>query len=160
MSPLAPKETLLQLLHHLGFADAQVEELEVEGQLMLDVKTDDPGRLIGRQGSTLGDLQYLLNRIVHRGDDSTPRIVLDVGGYRRQAREQLIKRAREGAEKVRRWGDVIELEPMNAYDRRIVHQALKEDPDIETHSVEVEGSEKKVILLRPRRVLPRPDPAV
>jgi spoIIIJ-associated protein len=160
MSPLAPKETLIQLLHHLGFADAQVEELEVEGQLMLDVKTDDPGRLIGRQGSTLGDLQYLLNRIVHRGDDSTPRIVLDVGGYRRQAREQLIKRAREGAEKVRRWGDVIELEPMNAYDRRIVHQALKEDPDIETHSVEVEGSEKKVILLRPRRVLPRPDPAV
>ena len=47
---------------------------------------------------------------------------------------------------------MIELEPMNAYDRRIVHQALKEDPDIETHSVEVEGSDKKAILLRPRRV--------
>jgi spoIIIJ-associated protein len=151
MSTLAPKETLLQMLHHLGFDDAQIEELDIEGQLMLDVKTDDPGRLIGRQGSTLGDLQYLLNRIIHRGDESTPRIVLDVGGYRRQAREQLIKRAKEGAEKVRRWGDILELEPMNAYDRRIVHQALKDDPDIETHSVEVEGSEKKVILLRPRR---------
>lgn len=151
MSTLAPKETLLQMLHHLGFDDAQVEELDLEGQLMLDVKTDDPGRLIGRQGATLGDLQYLLNRIIHRGDESTPRIVLDVGGYRRQAREQLIKRAKEGAEKVRRWGDILELEPMNAYDRRIVHQALKDDPDIETHSVEVEGSEKKVILLRPRR---------
>jgi spoIIIJ-associated protein len=151
MSTLAPKETLLQMLHHLGFDDAQIEELDIEGQLMLDVKTDDPGRLIGRQGSTLGDLQYLLNRIIHRGDETTPRIVLDVGGYRRQAREQLIKRAKEGAEKVRRWGDILELEPMNAYDRRIVHQALKDDPDIETHSVEVEGSEKKVILLRPRR---------
>ena len=151
MSTLAPKETLLQMLHHLGFDDAEIEELDIEGQLMLDVKTDDPGRLIGRQGSTLGDLQYLLNRIIHRGDESTPRIVLDVGGYRRQAREQLIKRAKEGAEKVRRWGDILELEPMNAYDRRIVHQALKDDPDIETHSVEVEGSEKKVILLRPRR---------
>lgn len=151
MSTPAPKETLTQMLHFLGFSDAHVEELEVDGQLMLDVKTEDPGRLIGRQGATLGDLQYLLNRIVHRGDDATPRIVLDVGGYRRQAREQLIKRAREGAEKVRRWGDVIELEPMNAYDRRIVHQALKDDPDIETHSVEVEGSDKKVILLRPRR---------
>lgn len=151
MSALAPKETLIQMLRYLGFHDAQVEELDVEGQLMLDVKTDDPGRLIGRQGATLGDLQYLLNRIVHRGDESTPRIVLDVGGYRRQAREQLIKRAREGAEKVRRWGDILELEPMNAYDRRIVHQALKDDPDIETHSVEVEGSDKKVILLRPRR---------
>jgi spoIIIJ-associated protein len=156
MSTLAPKETLTTMLHHLGFSDAQVEELEIEDQLMLDVKTEDPGRLIGRQGATLGDLQYLLNRIVHRGDESTPRIVLDVGGYRRQARELLIKRAKEGAEKVRRWGDVIELEPMNAYDRRIVHQALKEDPDIETHSVEVEGSDKKVILLRPRR---NPPPA-
>lgn len=158
MSTLAPKETLLQMLHHLGFDDAEIEELDIEGQLMLDVKTDDPGRLIGRQGSTLGDLQYLLNRIIHRGDESTPRIVLDVGGYRRQAREQLIKRAKEGAEKVRRWGDILELEPMNAYDRRIVHQALKDDPDIETHSVEVEGSEKKVILLRPRRH-PAPSPA-
>lgn len=158
MSTLAPKETLLQMLHHLGFDDAEVEELDIEGQLMLDVKTEDPGRLIGRQGATLGDLQYLLNRIIHRGDESTPRIVLDVGGYRRQAREQLIKRAKEGAEKVRRWGDILELEPMNAYDRRIVHQALKDDPDIETHSVEVEGSEKKVILLRPRRH-PTPSPA-
>ena len=148
---LPPKDMLLEMLRHLGFADAEVEEIDFEGQLMLDVKTDDPGRLIGRQGATLGDLQYLLNRIIHRGDDSTPRIVLDVGGYRRQAREQLVKRAREGAEKVRRWGDVIELEPMNAYDRRIVHQCLKDDPDIETHSVEVEGSDKKVILLRPRR---------
>ena len=62
-----------------------------------------------------------------------------------------MKRAKEAAEKVRRWGDIIELEPMNAFDRRIVHQALKADPDIETHSVEVEGSEKKVILLRPKR---------
>ena len=149
-----------RLILQTSFADAQVEELDVDGQLMLDVKTDDPGRLIGRQGATLGDLQYLLNRIVHRGDETTPRIVLDVGGYRRQAREQLIKRAKEGAEKVRRWGDVIELEPMNAYDRRIVHQSLKDDPDIETHSVEVEGSEKKVILLRPRRTLPRIEPVV
>jgi len=155
---LPPKEMLLEMLQRLGFQDAEVEEIDFEGQLMLDVKTDDPGRLIGRQGATLGDLQYLLNRIVHRGDESTPRIVLDVGGYRRQAREQLVKRAKEGAEKVRRWGDVIELEPMNAYDRRIVHQALKDDPDIETHSVEVEGSDKKVILLRPRRQASAPSP--
>ncbi len=152
MNVPVPKETLTQMLHHLGFTDAAVQEVDLDGQLILDVQTADPGRLIGRQGSTLGDLQYLLNRMIHRGDETAPRIVLDVGGYRRQAREQLIQRAVEGAERVRRSGDMIELEPMNAYDRRIVHQALKEDPDIETHSVEVEGSDKKAILLRPRRV--------
>lgn len=149
-TPQDPKATLQTLLGHLGF-EVSVQEQMVEEQLMLDIKSDDPGRLIGRQGQTLGDLQYLLNRILFRGDDRTPKVMLDVGGYRQQAREQLIKRAHDAAEKVRRFGDIIELEPMNAFDRRIVHQCLKEDPDIETHSVEVEGSDKKVILLRPRR---------
>ncbi|HTI72963.1 MAG TPA: R3H domain-containing nucleic acid-binding protein [Candidatus Limnocylindria bacterium] len=150
------KETLEQMLTHLGF-EAVVKELVVEGQQVLDIETDDPGRLIGRQGQTLTDLQYLLNRLVTHSDDPNSRVLLDVGGYRQQAREQLTQRAKEAAEKVRRWGDIIELEPMNAYDRRIVHQALKEDPDVETHSVEIDGSEKKVILLRPRRHAPQPE---
>ena len=65
---------------------------------------------------------------------------------------RLVKwRERVAAEKVRRWGDVVELEPLNAFDRRIIHQALKDDPNIETHSVEVEGTDKKAILLRPKR---------
>lgn len=145
-----PQATLQTLLHHLGF-EVTVAEQTVDDQLLLDIKSDDPGRLIGRNGQTLGDLQYILNRILFRGDERTPKVMLDVGGYRTQAREQLIKRAKDAAEKVRRFGDIIELEPMNAFDRRIVHQSLKDDPDIETHSVEVEGSDKKVILLRPRR---------
>ena len=60
------------------------------------------------------------------------------------------RRRKEAAEKVRRWGDVVELEPLSAFDRRIIHQALKDDPGIETHSVEVEGTDKKAILLRPK----------
>jgi spoIIIJ-associated protein len=147
---LDPKSTLEQLLQHLGFT-VTVDALPLDDQLLLDIKTEDPGRLIGRQGQTLADLQYLLNRLLFRGDETAPKVMLDVGGYRLQARDQLIKRAREAADKVRRWGDIIELEPMNAFDRRIVHQTLKDDPDIETHSVEVQGSDKKVILLRPRR---------
>jgi len=63
----------------------------------------------------------------------------------------LVKKAKEAAEKVRRWGDVVELEPLSAFDRRIVHNAIKDDPDIETHSVEVEGTDKKVILFRPKQ---------
>ena len=148
--PAQPKATLEQLLQHLGFT-ATVEEHVLEEGILLDVKTEDTGRLIGRQGQTLGDLQYITNRLLFRQDPTSPKVTVDVGGYRFQAREALVKKAREAAEKVRRWGDVVELEPLNAFDRRIIHTALKDDPGIETHSVEVEGTDKKAILLRPKR---------
>ena len=145
-----PKIILEKILGSLGFV-ATVEEHQLGGDLMLDVKTDESGRLIGRQGQTLADLQYLVNRILFQQDQTAPKIMVDVGGYRSQAREALVKKALEAAEKVRRWGDAVELEPLNAFDRRTVHQALKDDPDIETHSIEVDGTEKKVLLLRPKR---------
>ena len=148
--PAQSKAILEKILGTLGFA-ATVEEHTLDGDLMLDVKTDEPGRLIGRQGQTLADLQYIVNRILFQQDQSTPKVMLDVGGYRAQAREALVKKAKDAADKVRRWGDAVELEPLNAFDRRVVHQALKDDPDVETHSIEVDGTDKKVILLRPRR---------
>jgi spoIIIJ-associated protein len=147
--PAQPKEILEKVLALLGF-QATVEEHKLEGGLLLDVKTDDAGRLIGRQGQTLSDLQYITNRLLFQQDPNTPKIMVDVGGYRAQAREALVKKAKDAAEKVRRWGDAVELEPMTAFDRRVVHHALKDDPDVETHSVEVEDSDKKAILLRPR----------
>jgi len=133
----------------LGFT-ATVEEHGMEDGILLDVKTEDSGRLIGRQGQTLADLQYIANRLLFQQDPAAPKIMVDVGGYRAQAREALVKKAKDAAEKVRRWGDVVELEPMSAFDRRIIHQALKDDPGVETASVEVEGTEKKAILLRPK----------
>jgi spoIIIJ-associated protein len=144
-----PKETLQKMLDLLGF-DVTVEENHMEDGVLLDVKTDDSGRLIGRQGQTLADLQYITNRLLFQQDTSAPKIMVDVSGYRAQARDALVKKAKEAAEKVRRWGDVVELEPLSAFDRRIIHQALKDDPTVETHSVEVEGTDKKAILLRPR----------
>jgi spoIIIJ-associated protein len=147
--PAEPKASLEKILSLLGF-NATVEEHQMEDGLLLDVKTEDSGRLIGRQGQTLSDLQYITNRLLFQQDPSAPKVMLDVGGYRAQAREALVKKAMDAAEKVRRWGDVVELEPLNAFDRRIIHQALKNDPSIETHSVEVEGTEKKAILLRPK----------
>ena len=145
-----PKPILEKILGTLGFA-ATVEEHHLGDDLMLDVKTEDSGRLIGRQGQTLADLQYIVNRILFQQDQSAPKVMLDVGGYRSQAREALVKKAKDAADKVRRWGDTVELEPLNAFDRRIVHQALRDDPDIETQSVEVDGTENKVLLLRPKR---------
>jgi spoIIIJ-associated protein len=148
--PAQPKEILEHILGTLGFA-ATVEEHQMGSDLLLDVKTEESGRLIGRQGQTLSDLQYLVNRILFQQDHNLPKVMLDVGGYRSQAREALLKKALEAADKVRRWGDAVELEPLNAFDRRLVHQALKDDPDIETQSVEVDGTDKKALILRPKR---------
>ena len=147
--PAEPKPTLERVLTLLGF-NATVEEHRLEEGVLLDVKTDDSGRLIGRQGQTLADLQYITNRLLFQQDASAPKVMVDVSGYRAQAREALVKKAKDAAEKVRRWGDVVELEPLNAFDRRIIHQALKDDPGVETYSVEVEGTDKKAVLLRPK----------
>jgi len=148
--PAEPKATLEQLLQLLGFSFT-VEEHRMEEGVLLDVKTDDSGRLIGRQGQTLSDLQYVTNRLLFQQDPSVPKVMVDVSGYRAQAREALVKKAKDAAEKVRRWGDAVELEPLGSFDRRIVHQTLKDDPDVETQSVEVDGTEKKALILRPKR---------
>src|SRR5690349_20391802 len=132
--PAEPKITLERILDLLGFP-ATVETHPMDDGILIDVKTEDSGRLIGRQGQTLSDLQYITNRLLFQQDPSAPKVMVDVSGYRAQAREALVKKAKDAAEKVRRWGDVVELEPLSAFDRRIIHQALKDDPNIETHSV-------------------------
>ena len=148
--PAQPKEIVEKILASLDIP-ATVEEHKLDDGLLLDVKTEESGRLIGRQGQTLADLQYLTNRILFQQDSSAPKVTVDVGGYRLQAREALLKRAQEAAEKVRRWGEPVELAALGSFDRRIIHHAFKDDPNVETHSVEVDGTEKKVVLLRPRR---------
>ncbi|MBI1177775.1 KH domain-containing protein [bacterium] len=144
-----PKETLELLLHHLGFA-ASVEEQATEDGVLLNIKTEDSNRLIGRGGQILADLQYLTNRLLFQQNPDAPKVTIDIDGYRAKAQEALIKKAQDAAEKVHRWGNVVELEPMSSFDRRIVHNALKDHPHVTTESVEVEGTNKKVILLRPR----------
>ena len=147
--PMPPQAVVEKILTSLGFP-VTITAHDLEEGLLLDVTTEDSGRLIGRQGQTLADLQYLTNRILFQQDSSAPKVTVDVGGYRLQARDALVKKAREAADKVRRWGAAVELEPLGSFDRRIVHQALRADPDVETHSVEVDGTEKKVLILRPK----------
>jgi spoIIIJ-associated protein len=147
--PAPAKAILEEILKSMGF-EATVEEHALDDGVFLDVKTDDSGRLIGRQGQTLSDLQYITNRILFQQDQNTPKVLIDVGGYRAKARETLVQKAQAAAEKVRRWGDIVEMEPMSAFDRRVIYNSLKDDPGIEATSVEVEGTTKKAILLRPK----------
>ena len=96
-----PKEVVEKILSTLGFP-ATVEQHNVEDGILVDITTEDAGRLIGRQGQTLADLQYIANRILFQQDRTVPKITVDVGGYRTQAREALIKKAKDAADKVRR----------------------------------------------------------
>ena len=145
------KDILENMLTRLGF-DAAVEETPRDSGSLLNVKPeDDPGRLIGRQGRTLSDLQYLTNRLLIVQDKEAPKVTVDVGNYRTESRDGLIEKAKAAAEKARRWGEVVELDPLNAFDRRVVHQTLKEVEDVSTESIEVEGTANKVILIRPVR---------
>src|SRR3954467_10017137 len=94
--------TLEKLLQLLG-VDCTVQEHRMEDGVLLNVKADDSGRLIGRQGQTLSDLQYITNRLLFQQDPSAPKVMVDVGDYRAQARDALVRKAKEAAEKVRRW---------------------------------------------------------
>ena len=146
-----PKSILENLLSRLGF-NATVEETPMDDGSLLNVNTeDDPGRLIGRQGRTLSDLQYLTNRLLIVQDQEAPKVTVDVGNYRTENRESLVKQAQAAAEKARRWGEVVELDPMTAFDRRIVHQTLADVEDVTTESIEVEDTNNKVILVRPKK---------
>jgi spoIIIJ-associated protein len=84
-------------------------------------------------------------------DKEAPKVTVDVGNYRTENREDLVKQAKAAAEKARRWGEVVEMEPMNAFDRRVVHQTLTEVEDVTTESIEVEGTTNKVVLVRPEK---------
>ncbi|MBO34920.1 MAG: single-stranded DNA-binding protein [Verrucomicrobiales bacterium] len=143
-----PKDILQNMLDRLGF-EVTIEEKETEKGSCLNVETGDPGRLIGRQGRTLADLQYLTNRINFQNDKEAPKVTVDVGNYRGESTDGLAKKAKEAAAKARRWGDIVELSPMNAYDRRIVHQALKEEEGVTTESIEVDGTSDKAVIIRP-----------
>ena len=145
-----PKTLLESILKNLGF-DVTIEEKEKDGSKVLDLQaSDDSERLTGRKGQTLLDLQYILNRMLFQDNENAEKVQLDVAGYRFSEDDKLADKAKKAAEQVRRWGDIVELEPMNSYARRIIHTTLKDDPDIETQSVEVDGTDDKAIILRPK----------
>lgn len=103
------------------------------------------GLLIGRRGETLRSLQFLLNLLVSRKVQKWPQVVVDVGNYRQRRQESLEGLARRMAERVRQTGRPIMLEPMAAYERRIVHLALREDTSIYTES-SGEGETRKIVI--------------
>jgi spoIIIJ-associated protein len=145
MSLQRARETLELMLGHLGLV-FEVEEMEPAGRQVLNIHSREAARLIGRDGHVLEDLQYLLNRILNRSEEGAANVIVDVEGYRQKEKQDFLGRIRELADEVRRTGHPLVLAPMNSFDRRLVHQAFAEDPDIVTQSEEGAARLKQVTL--------------
>jgi spoIIIJ-associated protein len=129
------------MLGHLGLV-FEIEESDQAGRCVLNVRTRDPARIIGRDGHNLEDLQYLLNRSEEGGSN----VIVDVEGYRQKEKLDFIGRIRQYADEVRRTGHPHRLSPMNSYDRRLVHQAFADDPEIVTQSEDGSSRLKHITL--------------
>lgn len=144
-SEYGPRETLELMLGHLGFIFEVREERGANG-LTLQIETRDPGRLIGRNGKTIEDLQYLLNRVLATADEEHSTVIVDVEHYRSQQQREFQARIRAAIDKVRRTGEEVVLPPLNSFDRRLVHTACQGEADLVTESEAGEGRLKRVII--------------
>jgi len=152
-------QMLDKMLELMGVrADVSIRDAETPGdgvgmaKAVLDIEGDDLGILIGRRGETLTSLQYLLNVMVARQLGENQFFTVDVEGYRRRRERQLTGLAKRMAEQVKRTKRPVELEPMPANERRIIHLALSNDRYVKTESAG-EGEERAVtILLRKQQV--------
>ena len=137
------RELLEEIVDSLGLGvDVRIEESD--GVLTGSVEGEDVGLLIGRRGQTIDAVQHLAQRIVFRGGSPDARVVIDADGYRERRAETLRSMALDAAEESLRTGGAVELDPMPASERRIVHEYLRERDDVETHS---EGEEPERFLV-------------
>jgi spoIIIJ-associated protein len=143
------KELTIGLAERMG-VKTEVEGFLKEGDLYLEIKGDQRGILIGKHGRTLESLQILINRMVNKRLKKGIRVILDVDDYRKRRAESMVQMAQRLGEKVKRTGYSQTVGPFSAYDRRIIHLTIKEDPSLKTESLG-EGELKKVRIIPAKR---------
>ncbi len=124
-----------------------------ESEIQVDIFGGDPGKIIGRGGRTLAALEYLTNAVLNRNEETSVRVNVDVGGYKRRRDERLRQNARKVAGRVRKTGRPVELEPMSAAERRVIHITLADEPTVMSESTG-EGSHRRVVI-KPSEDRPR-----
>ena len=147
----ACKKFIEDVLASMDMQDVVVTaKVDEEGALSINMEGPDMGIMIGKRGQTLDSLQYLTNRVANKMQDGYVRVKLDTEDYRKRRKETLENLARNIAGKVKRTRRTVSLEPMNPYERRIIHSALQGDPAVATHS---EGEEpyRRVVVTLVRR---------
>lgn len=129
--------------------EATIDIRETEDNLYINLNGNDMGILIGYRGETLDALQYLVSLSVNKGmEEGYKRITLDTEGYRKKREETLIRLADKLAKKVKNYGKTVKLEPMNPYERRIIHSELQDNPYVKTYSEGDEPFRRVVIELK------------
>lgn len=123
-------------------------DIDEDGSLSINMSGPNMGILIGKRGQTLDSLQYLANRVANKHQSGYVRVKLDTENYRARREETLKHLAKNIAHKVKRNRRPAALEPMNPYERRIIHSALQSDPYVTTHSEGEEPYRKVVITLK------------
>jgi spoIIIJ-associated protein len=142
--PTAVLQELLEEIVDSLDLDVGIRVEQSDGVLTGYVEGDDVGLLIGRRGQTIDAIQHLAQRIVFHGGSPDARVVIDADGYRERRAQTLRSIARDAAEESLRSGQPIELDPMPASERRIVHEYLRERGEVGTHS---EGEEPERYLV-------------
>jgi spoIIIJ-associated protein len=146
---VAGREVLEEMLEHMGiYADVNILE-GADHTIILDITGQDLGVLIGRRGSTLAALQFIVNLILGKRFQYRSKVMVDVEGYRVRREKSLTDLAHRMADRVRSSGQMVTLEAMAPAERRIVHLALQDDPEVMTQSIG-EGEGRKVTIQRRR----------
>lgn len=148
IDPVAKAKELLTNIFKTMKLDVSIEKMTNEEGVTLNFRGDDLGVLIGKHGQTLDALQYLVNLSANRDCEERVRIILDVEDYRKRRAETLSNLAVRLADKVKRRGEKVVLEPMSPHERKIIHMALQNDNRISTYSEGEEPFRKVVISLK------------
>ena len=145
---IAACETFLKdVLKTMDMEVTLTSEIDEDGALSINMEGENKGILIGKRGQTLDSLQYLTNRVANKMQDGYVRVKLDTENYRQRRKETLESLAKNIAHKVKRTKKAVSLEPMNPYERRIIHSALQADKYVSTHSEGEEPYRRVVVTL-------------
>ena len=123
--------------------------VDAEGNYLVELVGQDLGAVIGRRGETLDAIQQLTGYAVNKGLAHRVRVRIDAEGYRSKREESLERMARRTAEKAVRFRRNVTLEPMNAYERHVIHTALQDYPEVTTYSIGAEPNRRTVVAYTP-----------
>ena len=141
-----PKEFLEKVFNAMNM-QVNIDAKQEGNEINIELSGDDMGVLIGKRGQTLDSLQYLTSLVVNKGTSESIRVKVDTEDYRKRRKETLENLAKNLAYKVKRTKKPVSLEPMNPYERRVIHSALQNDKYVSTHSEGEEPYRKVVITL-------------